>query len=226
MRWVNPAYSSLLLLMAGDIETNPGPPKIYICPKCGKPYKKSLPAVQCSKCLQWFHLACTELQSLNDYYPQWKCQDCPRPAPTSQHLLQPQPLNSPSTLNILQININGIKNKLNELHLLLIKHNIHIAIIQESNLSPNTFLKQISNYSVIRQDKENTKHSLLTLIHSSISYSTTTAEIVALINGDTTMNIQSIRIKLNNKLYNIINIYIPPSTSQYCPPPITPPTYL
>ena len=217
MRCVNPAATSLLLLKAGDIETNPGPRTDYICPKCNKKYRRSLPAVQCSKCLNWFHLGCTDLQSLNDYFPQWTCQICPKPNPSTQQLTP-----APSDVNILQININGITNKQQELLQLLKKNNIHIAIIQESNLSPEKVLKQFPNYSAVRQDKEISKHSLLTLVHDNIPFSNTTTETIDLLNGDTTMNIQSIRIKLSKKLYNIVNIYIPPSTSQYCPPNYSP----
>ena len=44
-----------LLLLAGDIETNPGPTH-PLCPACGRRYAKTRGALQCCSCKQWLCL--------------------------------------------------------------------------------------------------------------------------------------------------------------------------
>src|SRR5688572_27454104 len=56
-------------------------------------------------------------------------------------------------LKILQLKINGIKNKIPELQQLLAEESIDVAVIQETRLHPSSKTPTISNYSVIRQDR-------------------------------------------------------------------------
>ena len=49
--------SSLLLALAGDVETNPGPVK-HPCLVCEKPVAKTHRAVMCDTCERWTHIKC------------------------------------------------------------------------------------------------------------------------------------------------------------------------
>ncbi|GFR78100.1 hypothetical protein ElyMa_003986500 [Elysia marginata] len=55
----NPAYLSLLLLMAGDVERNAGPSDL--CSVCGKIVAAGRVVPQCSSCLHWVHARCSAL---------------------------------------------------------------------------------------------------------------------------------------------------------------------
>ena len=79
-----------------------------------------------------------------------------------------------SNVNVISININGIKNKHAELNTILNRFNIHIALKQETKLSPTQQLPKFYDYTPIRKDKDPPSHSLLTLIHKDIRFSETT----------------------------------------------------
>ena len=57
------------------------------------------------------------------------------------------------TLKILQLNINGINNKLAELQQFLNEENIDIAAIQETRLHPSNKTPEIKGYSCTRKDR-------------------------------------------------------------------------
>ena len=74
----------LLLLLCGDIETNPGPTR-YPCKLCRKPVAKTHCALCCEGCDQWVHILCagipkkkTEYERLCDdsNEDQWFCSIC------------------------------------------------------------------------------------------------------------------------------------------------------
>ena len=48
------------------------------------------------------------------------------------------------------MNIHGFKHKLTKLQSFLHKYNVHIILIQESLLKPNSHLNKIPNYSFLR----------------------------------------------------------------------------
>ena len=91
----------LLLLLCGDIETNPGPTR-YPCKLCRKPVAKTHRALCCEGCDQWVHILCagipkTEYERLCDdsNEDQWFCSICVQqldlPSLYSQHHLLRQP---------------------------------------------------------------------------------------------------------------------------------------
>ena len=52
----SPAFLPLLLILSGDIETNPGPPPkntLYPCPTCAEPYSRRKGAIPCPGCKSW-----------------------------------------------------------------------------------------------------------------------------------------------------------------------------
>ena len=79
-----PGLLSLLLLLSGDVELNPGPS--YPCPVCGRDYAPRRGAAQCSTCGQWLCLTtrCSGLTNTRQYTPGWCCLGC-RPAPPTTH---------------------------------------------------------------------------------------------------------------------------------------------
>ena len=86
-------------------------------------------------------------------------QPVPAPGPPGPPLPQPNPvpLNLPSspnkTLNILQLNINGIQNKHMQLKTLLHEQNIHIATIQETKLHKDKTTPNFPGYTTLRHDR-------------------------------------------------------------------------
>ena len=72
----SPAFLPLLLLLSGDIETNPGP--TYPCPTCTRPYSRRLGAIECTRCGSWTHytLRCSGIPQRHHIPPHWLCRSC------------------------------------------------------------------------------------------------------------------------------------------------------
>ena len=89
------------------------------------------------------------------------------------------------TLIIMQVNINGIKNKLEELKLLI--HDTHEDIItfQETKLTPKVNTLKVHNYTTVRTDKLHKEGcGLITFISDNITF--TTKDIPSTINTHNT----------------------------------------
>ena len=72
-----------LLILSGDLETNPGPPRTfkYPCGACAKPCMKNQAAVMCDTCEKWTHLKCTQIsaqnfKALSNPNASWHCCNC------------------------------------------------------------------------------------------------------------------------------------------------------
>ena len=106
-------------------------PVILICDLCHKQINKNQTSIICNHThnTHWVHLKCTHIQQLQ-YKPDWRCtihtstqnvttpntdNTTPRHKPTNTHPLTNN--NQPNDKNIAihQININGIRNKIEEL---------------------------------------------------------------------------------------------------------------
>src|SRR5206468_3858453 len=115
-------------------------------------------------------------------------------------------------LKILQLNINGIRNKATELQQLLIEENIDVAVIQETRLQPSSKTPTIPNYSFTRQDRHTTTSAkpktigggLIICIKDNLPYTNTTSYTLP------DIETQAITIPLT-KTKNLIitNLYIP-----------------
>ena len=74
--------SLALLLVAHDIESNPGPPK-YPCQVCSKAVLWSHKAVACDNCQQWIHTRCmgmsTQIYNTIGHDDTWICCQCSLP---------------------------------------------------------------------------------------------------------------------------------------------------
>ena len=78
-------YTSIIriLLLSGDISTNPGPVK-YPCGKCSKPVKRNQRGIYCEDCTYWYHIKCIDLpilaideyQRLSTSSESWYCANC------------------------------------------------------------------------------------------------------------------------------------------------------
>ena len=115
---------------------------------------------------------------------------------------------SERNLIILQVNINGIKNKLEDLKLLI--HDTHADIItmQETKLTPKAKIPKVHIFTTVRADRlHKAGGGLITLIRHNITFNTT--DIPSTINTHNT-ELQMVKVHINNtKHIRIGNIYIP-----------------
>lgn len=81
----NHAYFTVLLLLAGDTELNPGPRSVkYPCLICKKPAKGDQQCLQCDTCDGWYHTECMNMpKQIYDTYANtsmtWICCQCGLP---------------------------------------------------------------------------------------------------------------------------------------------------
>ena len=150
-----PDYDSLLLLLAGDVHPNPGPPR-YPCSVCFKNVTSQGTSYLCTRCSHWVHSKCSCLRNVADYHRAngWICRTPPQPRapfppPSPAHM----PTISDKTFNILQWNANGIGNKQTELSIFPEAHNVKVAAIQESKLTAKLRSPNIQNYTLVQQDR-------------------------------------------------------------------------
>ena len=73
-------FSFILLLIAGDVQINPGPAK-HPCASCSKPVKSNQCGIFCEVCYQWYHTKCvnmciSEYQRLSLSDEGWCCHRC------------------------------------------------------------------------------------------------------------------------------------------------------
>lgn len=112
-----------------------------------------------------------------------------------------------SNLKIIFWNSNGITHKLNELHSLVLNHNIDIILLNETRLPPTGKL-HLSNYHTYRNDLPSRcgrpAHSgTAVLIHLRIFHQPETLE--------TSIQSSSIRIQTNNLQVLVSAVYKPPN---------------
>ena len=138
---------------------------------------------------------CSNLTKPKDYSSSYLCQKCkgsadntqlpcdsetncdpgPPPPPPSP---PPPPTNAAHTaparsynLKIVQLNVNGLKNKLDELIHWLHKNDVKIAALQETKLHEKSKLPNIPQYNLVREDRQRDKGGgVAYLIHESILF--------------------------------------------------------
>ncbi len=129
--------------------------------------------------------------------------------------------NTGSHLKVLQYNINGINNKIDELLDYMEKKKILIGALQETKLTGKSKLKKTPNYTLIRKDRGTNKGGgLAFLIHKDVNFNLVPTPP----SHERDQHLESLTISLpskdNNNLF-IRNIYIPPQSScqqNYNPP--------
>ena len=146
--------------MSADVHPNPGPATKYTSPVCTRNVTSRGVSYKCNICYGWVHAKCAGILNAAQYRRKsdWTCDACL--APQSQQ--SPPPTRSPtppteqisydSTFNVLQLNANGIGNKLTELGVALERNKVKVAVIQESKLSPKSKSSYIRNYTTVHKD--------------------------------------------------------------------------
>ena len=114
---------------------------------------------------------------------------------------------------MLQVNINGIKNKLLELKLLIHDTHAYIITIQEIKLTHKANTPKVHNFTTVRADRlHNAGGGLIPLIRENITFTTT--EIPSTINTHNT-ELQWSRYTLTTLNISQLhaNMYVPPRDS-------------
>ena len=115
-----------------------------------------------------------------------------------------------STFNGLQLNANGIDNKLTELGVVKENHEDKVVVIQESKLTPKSKNPCIENYSTVRKDRPHGQGGgLLIFIHRSVTFSKQPSSAEPLY--DPHLEQLAIEAEIGNTKLIISNIYIPHS---------------
>ena len=149
-------------------DTHKHTPVIWISDLSHKQINKKQTSTRCNH-THWVHLKCTHIQQ-RQYKPDWRytihtptqnVTTTPSTYNTTPHHKQTttHPLtnnNKPKDKNIviLQININDIRNKIEELKNLVHSTQPDIITIQETKLTHNAKTPQIPHYTTIRTDRE------------------------------------------------------------------------
>ena len=153
---------------------------------------------KCTKCYGWVHAKCPKSQQ--------------SPPPTRSPAPPTKQISDDSTFNVLQLNANGIGNKLTELEVVLERNKVKVVVIQESKLSPKSKNPCIQNYTTVRKDRSHGQGSgLLIFIHRSITFSKQPSSPESL--SDPHLEELSINAELGNTKLFISNVYIPPASS-------------
>ena len=137
----------MLLQMTGDVHPNQCPATKCPGPVCSRNNTSQWVSYKCNIWSGWVQSKCSGLLNAAQYRIKrdWICDTCSdhlsqqSPPPIPSPLLSPVPsteqISDDSTFNVLQINPNGIGNKLTELGVVLERNKVNVVVIQESNLS-------------------------------------------------------------------------------------------
>lgn len=221
---------------SGDICPNPGPRNILDpCGICKKPVKNNQRGICCDLCNGWFHVRrqCEgmQLESYRSYADdldlQWLCIACSE-IPTNEnetttftdhsipnwnrsvdeftainHNLYEHP-----GLKLGHINVNGLKGKLSEIRLLLVKTSLDILAITETKLTNDTTGEDIGieGYFTIRNTRDRNGGGVL-LYHKDTlaAYEELKMEVPGTIEGGW------INVKCQSQTWLIACVYRPPT---------------
>ena len=113
---------------------------------------------------------------------------------------------SERNLIIMQANINGIKNKLEKLKLIIHDTHADIITIQKTKLTPKVTTPKVHNFTLVQTDRLHKAGG--GLIRDNITFTTT--DIPSTINTHNT-ELQMVMVHINNIIHiTIENMYIPP----------------
>ena len=172
----------LILLLSGDIETNPGPRTTLsnkmICDLCVRTIARNTNPVVCSECKGLFHRSCSGLtvtyhKKMLRNEKSWVCQSCyvyALPFPNDdfnietfddEEVVIPLDLNDDlvltdkSCLNIGHLNVNGLRSKIDFLRIFLRQHKFDILCLNETKIDSTVPDSEISvpGYAIYRQDR-------------------------------------------------------------------------
>ena len=163
--------------------------------------------------MHW-NLKCSPVSEESD----WTCDACSAPQsqqsspPTRSPAPPTKQISDDNTFNVLQLNANGIGNKLTELEVVLERNKVKVAVIKESKLSHKSKNPCIQNYTTERKDRSHGQGGvLLIFIHRSMTFSKQPSSPESL--SDPHLEELSIKAELGNTKLIISNVYIPPASS-------------
>ena len=172
--------ASLLVLLAGDVSSNPGPVKDP-CAICFKGCRSNQKAVQCDECDNWHHVKCINM-GFDEYHSlqinktsTWVCFTCLFPIVNSlndsisrnPNIHQAEDFNDQPEIRLLRgfkiahLNVNRLVNRLDLVKELVQKHSFDILTLTETWLTPNVMDDEviIPGYSLVRKDRVSTVKS-------------------------------------------------------------------
>ena len=209
----------ILILLAGDIETCPGPGPKYTCPTCSKTIRKNQKFGCCDTCNSRCHMKClTDI--LIERMESLFCSLC--------RVEDLAGVESASFINdnfrcflgsrgikIVHQNINGIIGKIDKLRLLVADSKQQIGIFSITETHINDTVKNsdlnIPGYTIERRDRENGPHGGVVLyIRDDLTYQRRTELEVA--------GLECIWIEIlipNTKSVLLAAMYKPPDNSKY-----------
>ena len=153
------AFVLTLILISGDISTNPGPR--CLCKLCKKRVKDR--GIQCDVCSKWLHPDCigldeTEYIRLGESDETWLCSDCNEKDDLKKDFYSTlQAKINIRGLKVAHINCRGLLGKLTEITLILQETKIDILGITETHLSNKIKDEEIriDGFNVQRLDRSN-----------------------------------------------------------------------
>ena len=162
----------IIILLAGDIELNPGPNWKYPCGVCSGPVRSNQKGIFCDVCNTWLHTRCIGLSD-RDYSnllsspDTWACRRClSETLPFQDTSSLPSPTTSPSrsltdcvrpsqistsnsSLNILYTNCRSLCPKMDELRCLTSQHLPNIICLCETWLDDSIFVHDSTPFKVL-----------------------------------------------------------------------------
>ena len=208
----------LLLQRSGDVHPNPSPATKYPCIVCARNVTSRGMSYECNICSGWVHAKCSRLLNAAQYRrsSDLACGPCSTPPPTPSPPPTPTPPTDQkdydSTLNVLQLNANGIGNKLAELGVVMKNNEVKVVVIQESKLTPKSKNPCIQNYTTVRKDRPRGQDGgLLIFIHRSVTFSKQPSSTES--QYDPHLEELAIEAEIRNTKLIVSNIYIPPASS-------------
>ncbi len=117
-----------------------------------------------------------------------------------------------SGLRVLQLNINGLTGKIDQILNFMRSEKIAVAVLQETKLTPKSKALKTPGFTFVRCDRPQDKGGgLAFLVDENIPFEEIRPP--ASFANDAHLESQSISIKLNNSGLLLLNVYIPPQSS-------------
>ena len=217
-----------LLILAGDIELNPGPVK-WPCGYCGEAVSSRVWSIYCVDCKNWIHQRCAgmstqEIRAHQNFRWHCGCVTVPTVPVAPVAVLQPATQTRrprvttpvPRCLKILQLNIDGWRGKVTSLNEFLDEKKIDVALLQETKLMSSTADPSANGWKVHRAERtvhlvqnEQPQGGLAVLVRPGVQ-----SRRLESLNLPTGAALESLGVSVETKhgCMNLWNMYRPPAT--------------